>query len=100
MKTFKQIRQINEKFKLPKPPFKDMVLVGFSGKFKMAQSATDDDNYGKQVVDDFKKAQKMTDTYLKKLKLKPVPKIYIGPKDTASKNKIKIGDSDMNFAID
>jgi hypothetical protein len=100
MKTFKQIRQINEKFKLPKPPFKDMVLVGFSGKFKMAQSATDEANYGKQVVDDFKKAQKITDTYLKKLKLKPVPKIYVGPKDTASKNKIKVGDFDMNFAID
>ena len=94
------LERLTEKMTVPKPPMKGYLLKGFSGKFKLAQSATDDKNYSKEVINDFKKAIKLTDSFLKVLKLKPVPAIYVGPKDTAKENGLKVGSFDSNFAID
>ena len=101
--NFFQLREsldLNETFKLPNPPMKGMVLSGFKAKFKINQQAYHDDNYGKQVVDDYKKAIKIVDKHLKKLGMKPVPAIFVGPKDTAKENGIKVGGFAGEFTLE
>lgn len=100
--NFFQLREsldINETFKLPNPPMKGMVLSGFEAKFKMNQQAYHDDNYGKQVIDDYKKAIKIVDKHLKKLGMKSVPAIFLGPKPIAKENGINVGGQAGEFTL-
>ena len=102
MKNFFKLReslQFNETFKLPNPPMKGMTLSGFEAKFKMNQQAYHDDNYGKQVIDDYKKAIKIVDKHLKKLGMKSVPAIFLGPKPIAKENGIKVGGQAGEFTL-
>jgi len=39
MKSFKDIRNLTEKMRMPKAPFKGMHLTGFAGKFKLNQQS-------------------------------------------------------------
>ena len=100
--NFFQLREslkLNETFKLPKPPLPGMVLSGFEATFKMNQQAYHDDNYGKQVIDDYKKAIKIVDKHLKKIGMKPVPAIFMGPKPIAKENGIKVGKQAGEFTL-
>lgn len=102
MKTyfqFKREQQLNEKFKLPKPPFKYMHVNGFSAKFKLNQVAAHDDNTSPQVIKDFKAAMKIVDKHLRKQGMKAVPKVYKGPLPTAKAEGIKVGEGAMDFEI-
>jgi len=90
---------LREKFKKPKPPFKDMHITGFMGRFKLNQVAMHDDNTSPQVIKDFKVAMKIVDKHLKKLGMKVVPNIYRGPIPTAKENGIKIGEGALDFEI-
>ena len=91
---------LREKFKKPKPPFKDMHITGFMAKFKLNQVAMHDDNTSSQVIKDFKAAMKIVDKHLKKLGMKVVPQIYKGPLPTAKENGIKVGEGALDFEID
>lgn len=102
MKDFFKLREsfrLEEKFKLPKPPFKYMHINGFQAKFKLKQEAMHDDNTGPQVIKDFKAAMKIVDKHLKKLGMKAVPQIYKGPLPTAKENGIKVGGGALDFEI-
>jgi hypothetical protein len=100
MKTFFELRELNEKFRLPNPPFKYMHINGFSAKFKMNVQAMHDDNTSPQVIKDFKAGMKIVDKHLKKQGMKSVPKIFKGPLPAAKANGIKVGEGAMDFEID
>lgn len=97
---FKEKVILQEKFKLPNPPFKYMHINGFSGKFKMNVQSMHDDNTGPQVIKDFKAAMKIVDKHLRKQGMKSVPSIFKGPLPAAKENGIKVGEGAMDFEID
>lgn len=100
MKTFTTIRnELTEKMRVPKPPIKGMNIVGFKGKLKLNQESGHEDNHSDAVIKDFKTAVKIVDKHLKKLGMKSVPEIFVGPKDVAQENRVKVGAFDMDFAI-
>ena len=100
MKTFTTIRnELTEKMRVPKPPIKGMNIVGFKGKLKLNQESGHEDNHSDAVIKDFKTAVKIVDKHLKKLGMKSVPEIFVGPKDIAQENRVKVGAFDMDFAI-
>ena len=100
MKTFTTIRnELTEKMRVPKPPIKGMNIVGFKGKLKLNQESGHEDNHSNAVIKDFKTAVKIVDKHLKKLGMKSVPEIFVGPKDIAQENRVKVGAFDMDFAI-
>ena len=66
MKTYFELREsLEEKFSFPKPPFKDMHIVGFSGKLKQTQQSGTDENVGPAVLKDVKAALKIVAKHLK-----------------------------------
>jgi hypothetical protein len=100
MKTFSTIRsELTEKMRVPKPPLKGMNIVGFKGKLKLVQQSGHEDNHSDAVIKDFKTAVKIVDKHLKKLGMKSVPEIFVGPKDVAKEKGIRVGAFDMDFAI-
>ena len=103
MKDFFEIREsakLEERFKLPKPPFKYMHITGFMAKFKLKQEAMHDDNTSAPVIKDFKTAMKIVDKHLRKQGMKSVPQIYKGPLPTAKENGIKVGEGALDFEIE
>ena len=102
MKPFSQLRQeINEKFKLPRPPFKGMNLTGFSGQFKLKQVAMHDDNRSPAVIKDVKAALKIVEKHFKKLGLKyKEEEVLVGPMSVAKDQKLKVGEGNLDFALD
>jgi hypothetical protein len=100
MKTFSTIRsELTEKMRVPKPPLKGMNIVGFKGKLKLDQQSGHEDNHSDAVIKDFKTAVKIVDKHLKKLGMKSVPEIFVGPKDVAKEKGVKVGAFDSDFAI-
>ena len=97
---FKEKVILQEKFRLPNPPFKYMHVNGFSAKFKLNQVAMHDDNRSPQVIKDFKAAMKIVDKHLRKQGMKSVPGIFKGPLPVAKENGIKVGEGAMDFEID
>ena len=101
MKSFKEIRNLSEKMRMPKAPFKGMHLTGFSGKFKLQQQSMHDDNYSPAVIKDVKSGLKIVEKHLKKQGLRYKEEdVLIGPKDKAKEHGFKVGDFDSEFAID
>jgi hypothetical protein len=90
---------LREKFKKPKPPFKDMHITGFEGKFKLNIQAMHADNRTPQVIKDVKAAIKIVDKHLKKLGMKMVPANIKGPSDIAKENGIKVGEGALDFVV-
>ena len=95
-----KVINLEEKFRLPNPPFKYMHVNGFSAKFKLNQVAMHDDNRSPQVIKDFKAAMKIVDKHLRKQGMKSVPGIFKGPLPVAKENGIKVGEGAMDFEID
>lgn len=92
---------LREKFKKPKPPFKDMHITGFEGAFKVNVQAMHDDNRSPAVLKDVKAGLKIVQKHFKKLGLKyKEEEVLIGPMDTAKENRLKVGESGMDFALD
>ena len=95
-----KVINLEEKFRLPNPPFKYMHVNGFSAKFKLNQVAMHDDNRSPQVIKDFKAAMKIVDKHLRKQSMKSVPGIFKGPLPVAKENGIKVGQGASDFEID
>jgi len=94
-------KEVNEKFKLPKPPFKGMNLTGFSGQFKLKQAAMHDDNRSPAVIKDVKTALKIVEKHFKKLGLKyKEEEVLVGPMSVAKDQKLKVGEGNLDFALD
>lgn len=101
MKSFKDIRNLTEKMRMPKAPFKGMHLTGFAGKFKLNQQSMHDDNTSPAVIKDVKAGLKIVEKHLKKQGLRYKEEdVLIGPKDKAKEHGFKVGDFDSEFAID
>ena len=104
MKTyfqFKESLELQEKFKLPKPPFKEMHITGFKGKFKLKQEAMHDDNVSPPVIKDIKAALKIVQKHFKKQGIKyKEDEVLVGPTSVAKEEKFKIGDGGLDFALD
>jgi len=101
MKTFKEMKQyiqVHERFKA-KPPMSGMHLTGFEGKLKLNQQSGHEDNHSDAVIKDFKAAVKIVDKHLKKLGMKSVPEVFVGPKDVAKEKGVKVGAFASDFAI-
>ena len=92
---------LEEKFRLPKPPFKGMYITGFEGAFKVNVQAMHDDNKSPAVIKDVQTALKIVQKHFKKLGLKyKEEEVLIGPMDTAKENRLKVGEGGMDFALD
>ena len=76
-----------------------MHLTGFEGKLKLAQQSGHEDNHSDAVIKDFKAAVKIVDNHLKKLGMKSVPAVFVGPKDVAKEKGVKVGAFSSDFAI-
>lgn len=101
MKTFTEIRNITEKMRMPKAPFKGMHLTGFEGKFKLQQQSMHDDNYSPAVIKDVKAALKIVEKHLKKQGMRyKEEEVLIGPMDKAKEHGFKVGKGESEFAID
>ena len=98
---FKKSIDLQEKFRLPKPPFKYMHINGFEGAFKVNVQAMHDDNKSPAVIKDVKAGLKIVEKHLKKQGMRyKEEEVLIGPMDTAKKNGLKPGEGEMDFAID
>ena len=98
-KNYKSVDEsITERFKA-KPPMAGMHLTGFEGKLKLAQQSGHEDNHSDAVIKDFKAAVKIVDNHLKKLGMKSVPAVFVGPKDVAKEKGVKVGAFSSDFAI-
>ena len=101
MKTYFELREgleLNEKFSLPKPPFKDMHIVGFSGKLKQTQQAGTDENVGPAVLKDVKAALKIVAKHLKTQGMRyKEDEVLVGPMNVKG---FKPGEGDSDFSID
>lgn len=98
-KNYKSVDEsITERFKA-KPPMAGMHLTGFEGKLKLAQESGHEDNRSDAVIKDFKAAVKIVDNHLKKLGMKSVPEVFVGPKDVAKEKGVKVGAFASDFAI-
>ena len=103
MKTFTQweSEQLNERFRLPKPPMPDMVLTGFGGAFKIKQEAMHDDNVSAPVIKDVKAALKIVQKHFRKIGLQfKEEEVLVGPLPTAKENGLKVGGGELDFALD
>jgi hypothetical protein len=101
MKTFTEIRNITEKMRMPKAPFKGMHLTGFEGKFKLQQQSMHDDNYSPAVIKDVKAGLKIVEKHLKKQGMRyKEEEVLIGPMDKAKEHGFKVGKGESEFAID
>jgi len=101
MKSFKEIRNLSEKMRMPKAPFKGMHLTGFEGKFKLQQQSMHDDNVSPAVIKDVKAGLKIVEKHLKKQGMRyKEEEVLIGPMDVAKKEKLKPGEGATDFAID
>jgi len=101
MKTFNEIRNLTEKMRMPKAPFKGMHLTGFSGKFKLNQQSMHDDNTSPAVIKDVKAGLKIVEKHLKKQGMRyKEEEVLIGPMDTAKKNRLKPGKGGSDFELD
>ena len=101
MKTFTEIRNITEKMRMPKAPFKGMHLTGFEGKFKLQQQSMHDDNYSPAVIKDVKAALKIVEKHLKKQGMRyKEEEVVIGPMDKEKEHGFKVGKGESEFAID
>ena len=95
---FKKALDLQEKFKLPKPPFKYMHIVGFEGAFKVNQQAFHDDNTTPAVLKDVKAGLKIVEKHLKKQGMRyKEEEVLIGPMNIKG---FKPGEGEMYFAID
>ena len=95
---FKEKVILQEKFKLPKPPFKYMHIVGFEGAFKVNQQAFHDDNTTPAVLKDVKAGLKIVEKHLKKQGMRyREEEVLIGPMNVKG---FKPGEGDGEFAID
>ena len=95
---FKEKVILQEKFKLPKPPFKYMHIVGFEGAFKVNQQAFHDDNTTPAVLKDVKAGLKIVEKHLKKQGMRyREDEVLIGPMNIKG---FKPGEGEMYFAID
>jgi hypothetical protein len=98
-KNYKSVDEsITERFKA-KPPMAGMHLTGFEGKLKLNQQSGHEDNHSDAVIKDFKAAVKIVDKHLKKLGMKSVPEVFVGPKDVAKEKGVKVGAFASDFAI-
>lgn len=98
---FKEKVILQEKFKLPKPPFKYMHIVGFDGAFKVNVQAFHDDNTSPAVIKDVKAGLKIVEKHLKKQGMRyREEEVLKGPYDISKKNGLKPGEFDMDFAIE
>ena len=101
MKSFKEIRNLSEKMRMPKAPFKGMHLTGFEGKFKLQQQSMHDDNVSPAVIKDVKAGLKIVEKHLKKQGMRyKEEEVLIGPMDVAKKENLKPGKGATDFAID
>jgi len=101
MKSFKEIRNLSEKMRMPKAPFKGMHLTGFSHKFKVNQKSMHDDNVSPAVIKDVKAGLKIVEKHLKKQGMRyKEEEVLIGPMDVAKKENLKPGKGATDFAID
>ena len=101
MKSFKEIRNLSEKMRMPKAPFKGMHLTGFEGKFKFQQQSMHDDNVSPAVIKDVKAGLKIVEKHLKKQGMRyKEEEVLIGPMDVAKKENLKPGKGATDFAID
>ena len=101
MKSFKEIRNLSEKMRMPKAPFKGMHLTGFEGKFKLQQQSMHDDNVSPAVIKDVKAGLKIVEKHLKKQGMRyREEEVLIGPMDVAKKENLKPGKGATDFAID
>ena len=97
---FKKNIDLQEKFKLPKPPFDYYHIVGFEGYFKMNVQSMHPDNDTPQVWNDVRKGLKIVEKHLKKQGMRyKEEEVLNGPADIAKKQKFKIGQGDRDFAI-
>ena len=91
---------LQEKFKLPKPPFDYYHIVGFEGKFKMNVESMHPDNESPAVIKDIRKGLKIVEKHLKKQGMRYNEKeVLNGPMDVAKKEKLKVGEGDTDFCI-
>jgi hypothetical protein len=98
---FKKNIDLQEKFRLPKPPFKYMHIVGFEGAFKVNVQSMHDDNVSPAVIKDVKAGLKIVEKHLKKQGMRyREEEVLIGPMDVAKKEKLKPGEGATDFAID
>lgn len=101
MKSFKEFRQLSEKMRMPKAPFKGMHLTGFAGKFKMNQQAGHDDNRSPAVLKDVKAGLKIVEKHLKKQGMRyKEEEVLIGPMDIAKENRFKVKSGASDFELD
>ncbi len=91
MKTFTEIRNITESMRLPKAPLKGMHLTGFSGKFKLNQQSSHEDNYSPGVIKDVKTGLKIVEKHLKKQGMRfKEEEVLVGPKNHAKEHGFKL----------
>lgn len=102
MKSFKQWEEtIDEKFNLPRPPKPGAPITGFQGKFKIKQEAMHDDNTSAPVIKDVKAALKIVEKHFRKLGLQyKEEEVLVGPLPTAKENRLKVGEGELDFALD
>lgn len=103
MKSFKQWEQnhLAETFKLPRPPFPGAKLTGFRAQFKLNQEAMHDDNVSAPVIKDITTALKIVEKHFRKLGLRyNEQEVLVGPMSDAKDNRLKVGDSNLDFALD